>query len=121
MADTDYFNHTSVDIGTILDICNGDRVKARQFVSLYLKHTPRYARMLKVGLDNCDWPAVSLAAHSLRGSASMIGDHAVSRDAKIIEDACVANDNQGARVAFNNLQEELNRTYAALFEQVSAA
>lgn len=114
-----HLSNTPIDIVTILDICGGDPDKTRQFVDLYLKHTPRYARMLKAGLDDNDWAAVSHAAHSLRGSASMIGDHAVSRNAKVIEDACACNDGEGARMAFLALQGELDRTHAALAEHVS--
>ena len=119
MSSAWHLSNTPIDIVTIMDICGGDPDKARQFVILYLKHTPRYAHMLETGLANNDWPAVSHAAHSLRGAASMIGDHAVSRNAKLIEDACACNDEEGARMAFLTLQDELGRTYAALAEHVS--
>ncbi|GBL36089.1 signal transduction histidine-protein kinase BarA [Filimonas sp.] len=70
---------TSSDNGPITDIsflqsfAGNDIAKQKKYISLFLENAPKLIHHLQIGIDNNDFDAIKIAAHSLKSQFSYMG------------------------------------------------
>jgi CheY-like chemotaxis protein len=99
----------------------GDHEILQELVGLFLEEGPRLMCDIREALSLCDGPALTLAAHTLKGSAGVFAGHAAAEAARRLER--IGRDGEWARAeeAWAVLQREIARLTPALLALAGAA
>lgn len=104
------------DRGQAMEATCGDPELLKEIVGIFLEDCPRMVADLEHAIDASDTEAARRAAHTLKGSVSVLGAKALAAAAKEAEDAARAGDVDAAAAAFARVEEEANRLVPVLKE-----
>jgi len=103
-------NTSPVDFDAALQVVGGDRELLSEVVALFLKKDcPRRLRELREGIEHQDARAVSVGAHSIKGSALSFGGQALGAVAQRLEQMGREGNLTGADILLEELKVELDR------------
>jgi two-component system sensor histidine kinase/response regulator len=103
-------NTSPVDFDAALQVVGGDRELLSEVVALFLKEDcPRRLRELREGIEHQDARAVSVGAHSIKGSALSFGGQALGAVAQRLEQMGREGNLTGADILLEELKVELDR------------
>lgn len=88
----------------------------REIVGIFLEDCPRMVEEIGRALSAADAEGVRRAAHTLKGSVSVLGAMALAAAAKKIEESARAGDLDTAADAFARVEEEAKRLVPVLEE-----
>ena len=112
------------DVGSLLEIVEGDRVFAEKMVRVFLDAEPAMIHTLRHAADALDARRIERAAHSLRGALGSLGDKRASDLAMRVEEAAESGHLAEALDAVPRVEQvvaELVRTLEGYLEQGKAA
>ena len=92
----------------------GDKDLLKELVTLFLSDGPKHLLEAKTALDRGDGPALSRAAHTLKGAAGLFGATAVMRPASELEELRRVGDRAQAERIVAELEAALTRLLHAL-------
>ncbi len=104
------------DRGQAMEATCGDKELLKEIVGIFLEDCPRMVEGLGRALDAADTEAVRRAAHTLKGSVSVLGANALAAVAKEVEEQARAGDLDAAADAFARVEEEAKRLVPVLEE-----
>jgi PAS domain S-box-containing protein len=92
----------------------GDEALLREMAAMFLDECPKLMAAIDAAIGNGDAPELRRAAHTLRGSAQVVGARVVAQAALALETIGRAGQLQAAPAARRELEAELGRLPAAL-------
>ncbi|ACB95581.1 response regulator [Beijerinckia indica] len=99
----------------------GDEALLREMAAMFLDECPKLMRAIDTAIASNDAPELRRAAHTLKGSAHVIGARAVAQAALALEAIGREGQLQAAPSVRGDLETELARLPAALHEAAGAA
>jgi len=102
-----------------MDATCGDPELLREIVGIFLEDCPRMVGELRAAIAAANGDASRRAAHTLKGSVSVLGANALAAAAKDVEHLARAGDMAGAAAAVARVEEEVNRLLPVLEELVA--
>jgi len=103
-----------VDNRKALSWLEGDEQMLVKIRAIFVKNIPAQVALLKESLDAGDAALVERFAHSIRGSAAMMGAGVMSDEAGIIEMFAIAGDLDSARAGYSRFFGAYERVMEAL-------
>ena len=103
-----------VDNRKALNWLEGDEQMLVKIKSIFVKNVPAQVALLKESLDAGDAALVERFAHSIRGSAAMMGASGMSNEAGVIEMFAIAGDLDSARAGYSRFYGAYERVMEAL-------
>ena len=97
----------------------GDKL-VRELLDLFLKNAPERLDEMKRGLATGDWPAVGLAAHSMKSKAANLGSRRLQELAAALEKAGDAAQEAEVRTLLPEFETELTRILGLLSQRRAA-
>ena len=94
--------------------CGNDEEFAREVVDVFLRTTEETIEMLDTAVDTKDWAKVTLAAHSVKGTARTVGAEALGAACWELEQAGRSGDEQACRAGLNAMKREFDRVRTVL-------
>ena len=105
-----------VDLGRALQWLEGDRRMLGRIRTIFLRNVPDQLHHLDLLLREGDAASAERVAHTIKGSAAMMGALALSRQAGRIEQLAIDGELDAARSAFAPLAEECAKVMQILRE-----
>jgi HPt (histidine-containing phosphotransfer) domain-containing protein len=105
-----------VDLGRALQWLEGDRRMLGRIRIIFMKNIPDQVQNLGAHLEQGDVASAERGAHTIKGSAAMMGALALSREAGRIEQLAIDRDPEGAKLRFAALVEECDAVMQVLRE-----
>jgi two-component system sensor histidine kinase/response regulator len=103
-----------VDNRKALNWLEGDEQMFMKIKAIFIKNMPSQIMSLKDSLGGDDAASIERFAHSIRGSAAMMGAGVLSEEAGVIEMCAIAGDLNSARARFSTLFGAYERVMEAL-------
>jgi CheY-like chemotaxis protein/HPt (histidine-containing phosphotransfer) domain-containing protein len=103
-----------IDIAVLREFANGDEDLVRHLTDLFLRTSQDLLTAMRDAIACGDARALEHAAHSIKGSASLIGARNAGERAERLELMGHANDLAGADPLYADLEHEMTRVEAAL-------
>ncbi len=98
-----------LNLEVALELMDGDADLLKEVLQIFVDDAPRKMNGLRNALDIADADAISLEAHSIRGSSANIGAELIRELAFKIEQAGVEHQIGTALELFEKLESELTR------------
>jgi HPt (histidine-containing phosphotransfer) domain-containing protein len=100
---------------------DGDRELFAEVAEIFLEDCPRQMNDIRMAIAAGDAPALEMAAHTLKGSASSFAAPTASAAAEVLERIGRSGDLDGAREALGELEGEIAALETELRRLVDAA
>ena len=109
-----------MEYSSSMDVISGDQMEmliasagvdtAKAILDAFWKSNDEIVAAMTVHLENANFTEASASAHALKGSAANLGATRLTERAKLIENACRAQDITAARAAFDQVVGDLQAT-----------
>lgn len=106
-----------VDLTKALQWLEGDRQMLERIRLIFLKNIPEQVQKLENALEGGDAGLAERMAHTIKGSAAMMGAALLSSEAARVELCAIDRDLHEARRHFASLSRECDQVLRALEEQ----
>lgn len=107
-------DHTQLDSCKALQWLEGDELMLARIKAIFTKNIPSQVESLRVSLAADDNAATERIAHTIMGSAAMLGASAMSGAAAGIERSAIEGDTDSARLHFARFVGEYEKVMAEL-------
>ena len=103
-----------VDLDRALQWLEGDERMLERIRQLFMRNIPEQMRGLKEALDGGDFVLLERIAHTIKGSASMMGAVQMSQEAAVIEQHAMKRDLAAAQTGYPAIAAEYELVMEAL-------
>lgn len=107
-----------MNVSKSLERMGGDRGILHDLASFFLEDSVELMSTLKSSLDAKDSKQAARSAHSLSGLAANFTANTCMALGKTIEDLCLKNDFNGARILMPQFESEIDRLVAAIKSEI---
>ncbi|MDP9100468.1 MAG: Hpt domain-containing protein, partial [Verrucomicrobiota bacterium] len=98
----------------LLEQCDGDEELMAKLISRFHENTPRILETIRKSIAQADASALAQAAHKLLSSLGAFGAQRARALAAHLEEQGQLHDLDGARERYGELEQEIDKIYAAL-------
>lgn len=116
-ATTITFDHPITDIRFLQSFAGNDLTRQKKYISLFLENAPKLLHQLQIGIDQDDFDAIKIAAHSLKTQFNYMGVKEELSHVQEIERLASRSEQFELIV---NLNEQLKQVAAQAFSEMSA-